>query len=80
MIIEFITDALSGILKTVLSGISILSLPDNYSGLLSMVTGYGSFIIGSDVLTLFSLTVTFWFTIKLTVGIILFVWKLLPFT
>ena len=42
--------------------------------------GIASWIVGADLLYLIGGCIVFWFTVKITVGILLFVWRLLPFT
>lgn len=40
----------------------------------------GSWLIGSDLLFIVGGSIVFWFGVKTTVGIVLFIWRLLPFT
>lgn len=44
------------------------------------VTCFGVWVVGADLMALILSSVFIWFTTKLTLGLILWIWDLLPFT
>jgi hypothetical protein len=79
MIIEFFINMFVAFLDTLISAVSMVTLPIDMISALSTVSAYGSWIVGSDLLLLFATCVFTWTTIKIGVGLVLFVWRLLPF-
>jgi hypothetical protein len=67
-------------LDTLISAVSMVTLPIDMISALSTVSAYGSWIVGSDLLLIFATCVFTWTTIKIGIGLVLFVWRLLPFT
>lgn len=80
MIFEGIMGIFKDLLLGYISGIEFLQLPYDLIQFLGTVTGYGSFIVGSDILFYFYASVSFWLSIKIFVGSFVFLWRLLPFT
>ncbi|HBE85290.1 MAG TPA: hypothetical protein DDW53_07335 [Lachnoclostridium sp.] len=80
MIVEFFINMFVAFLDTLISTVSMVTLPIDMISALSTVSAYGSWIVGSDLLLLFATCVFTWTTIKIGIGLVLFVWRLLPFT
>lgn len=80
MIIEFIVNMLCSFLQGLLSTVKILALPVDAIDMLGTFCAYGAYIVGAEFLLTFASVVFMWMTIKLTVGIGLFIWRLLPLT
>lgn len=80
MIVMFFVSIIQGLIISTLSGLSSVALPFQLVGALGSITGYGAYIVGGDLLLIFASVVAFWLTVKLLIGIILFIWRLLPLT
>ncbi len=80
MIIEFFVTLVTNLLTSALSAAQVLTIPSDIAGALSTFMAYGNYVVGGDLLLLFATSVTTWMTLKLTVGVVLFVWRLLPLT
>lgn len=80
MIIELIVEFLCNLLEVVLIPIQSITLPFNLISTLATITGFGSYIVGADLLIIISGCILFWSGIKIVVSFVLFVWDLLPLT
>lgn len=80
MIIEYFLGLFLHFIELVLSGFEFLKLPGQFVASLATITCYGVWIVGSDVLALFTASVVFWWGLKFALGLLLFVWEHLPFT
>jgi hypothetical protein len=80
MIIESIFNVFTSLICGVISLCGVITLPFDAIKTLQAVTCYGSYVVGSDLLLIFCTTVSFWLAAKVTVGLVLFIWRLLPFT
>ena len=80
MIIEFFINLVTGFITSALSAAQVLTIPSDIAGALSTFMAYGNYVVGGDLLLLFATSVTTWMGLKLTVGVILFFWRLLPLT
>lgn len=81
MLIEIFLSVIVGLLSTAMSGLgSVVSLPVSVIEVLSTIWGYGTFILGSDIFVLCMSSFFFWFFARFTIGLISFVWSLLPLT
>lgn len=80
MILEALITLFCNFLLGLLDLISVLSLPLDAIGVLQTFAVYGSYIVGSDLLMLFASVVFSWTVAKLSVGIGVRIWELLPFT
>jgi len=76
----FFVNLIKGLLIGAISLLSSITLPTQMISALSTITGYGAYVVGGDLLLIVSSAIGFWLTAKLTVGLILFVWRLMPFT
>lgn len=81
MIAEGLITLFVSILRMAIAGIgSTVSIPLDTIATLANVCGYGNYIVGMDVLGVFAGLVVFWTTVKCTIGIVLFIWRLIPLT
>lgn len=80
MIIESIVNFLLLIPNLILDTVSITQLPIVSFSVIGEVLGYFSFYIGNDILLAIFATVTFWVGLKSTLGLMLFIYKLIPLT
>ncbi len=81
MLIEIFLSVIVGLLTTAISGLGgVVSLPVEVIEVLSTIWGYGTFILGSDIFVLCMSSFFFWFFARFTIGLISFVWHLLPLT
>ena len=80
MIIEFFINMFVAFLDTLISAVSMVTLPIDMISAITTVSAYGSWVVGSDLLLIFATCVFTWTTIKIGIGLVLFVWRLLPFT
>ena len=80
MIVEgLLTVALSCVFG-LFSLMEVVKLPVEIMGVLTTILQYGVWVVGADIMALVFATVTGWWTIKLTVGLAVFIWELLPLT
>ena len=80
MILETLISLFSNFIQGLLDMVSIVSLPLDAIEVLHQVCVYGSYIVGSDLLMLFGSLVFTWTTAKLSVGVGIRLWELLPLT
>ena len=80
MIFETLIDYFVSLLSLAIDGFHAVSLPFDLISALGTVVSYGSFVVGADLMLIFCSCVVGWLTLKISVGIIIFVWRLLPFT
>ena len=63
-----------------LNGLKILSLPVDMISALFTIIKYGNYIVGTDLMLIIFGSIMGWLTIRTTVGVVLFIWRLLPLT
>lgn len=80
MIVNSLIDLFLGIVRLAFNGLEIVGLPFQYISTLSTITAYGIWIVGLDVMAIIVTTIVGWWTIKMTVGLVLWIWELLPLT
>lgn len=80
MILEAIISVFCTMMDGLLSGLSLAQIPTQGIQILSTLAGYGSYVVGADLLLCFASVVATWAVIQMVVGIGLFVWRLLPLT
>lgn len=74
MIVSGLAGLFYKILLWALSGMEFVGLPFALINALQTILVYGVWIVGADILALFISTVVGWWTIKFTVGVVLWVW------
>lgn len=81
MVIKLLVSLVVDIMTSLFSGLSdVITLPVDFLKVLSTITGYGSYFVGGDLLLIFFSLILFWMSAKMILGLVVFVWKLLPLT
>lgn len=81
MIVTSLLGFFGGIFTSILTGIgNAVSLPSDLINVLATITGYGAWIVGSDLLLTIFACVTFWTSTKIVIGLFTYIWELLPLT
>lgn len=80
MIIEGVTGLAFWFVGLLFEGLQVVSLPVNLVTVLVEFMRVGAWILGADLLGIAFASVLFWLTFKLTAGLLLFIWRLLPLT
>lgn len=80
MIFEIPINMLCGLIVGVLETMNLVTLPVNAIQALGAFCSYGSHVVGADLLLIFSSCVLAWAVLKGTLGLLLFIWRLLPLT
>jgi hypothetical protein len=80
MIMEFLINIVKNLVLVLLSGFEVITLPTQMISTLATITGYGAYVVGADLLLIIASVIMFWAGVKASMGIILFIWRLLPFT
>ena len=78
MIVESLLDLFMNMILGVLDTITMVPLPIALTDVLVDIFCYGSWVVGADFMTMFMSTVVFWFTARFAIGIIVFLWELIP--
>lgn len=80
MIFEALINILCELIIGAMSAFNMVTLPVNLIQALGAFCSYGAYIVGADLLLIFCSCVFMWMTIKGVLGLILFIWRLLPLT
>ena len=80
MIIEGVTGLAFWLVGLLFEGLQVVSLPINLATVLIDFMKVGAWILGADLLGIVFASVMFWLTFKMTAGLLLFIWRLLPLT
>ena len=80
MILETLINIFCVMLDGLLFGFEYIQIPKQGIEALATVTAYGSYVVGADLLLCFASVVATWMLMKITVGVGLFIWRLLPLT
>lgn len=81
MILEFLINIFVGLVTTALGAVGpTFTLPLDAVIALKTVLAYGNYVVGVDLLLIMASMVVFWALVKLTIGFVLWVWKLFPLT
>lgn len=80
MIVSGLIDLVCSILKGLLSLADKLHIPVDAINVIGQITKYGCWIVGADFMALFFGVVISMYTIKFSIGVIEWVWKMLPLT
>lgn len=78
MIFQVLIDFAVSLISGLICGLSFFSIPLDFVNTLATVCVYGNWLVGADVLLLFAGCVSCWFGIKISAGIVLFVYRLIP--
>lgn len=84
MIGEFLIDVFFGIFERLISVIDFFQIPGetltSSIAFLSQYMKYAHWIVGLDVLALFTGSIVFWWGVHLSIGLAVWVWEKLPLT
>lgn len=80
MIGEALIDLFFGVFRMVFGAVEFVGLPTQTIEALTTILAYGNWIVGVDIMVLFSATVVFWWGFKMSIGLIVWVWERLPLT
>lgn len=79
MIVEALSSMSMNFISALFSGFEIISLPYDVISVLYKFFCYSVWIIGADVLSLIFSSITFWLTFRTGIGLVVWVYKLIPF-
>lgn len=80
MIVETVVDLFFSMLSLAFSGLEIVGLPYQVINTLATISVYGVWIVGADILAIFVSLIVSWWLIKFVVGMVVWLWELLPLT
>lgn len=80
MIGELFIDLFFGIFRILFGAFEIFNLPTQAISALETILVYGNWIVGVDIMALFVGSVVFWWGIHTSIGLVVWLWKLLPLT
>lgn len=80
MIVEALINVVFWIINRIFSGFEMIALPVNIASTLIDFMKVGAWVLGPDLLTLCLTSIVMWLLFKSSVGLIVYVYKLLPLT
>lgn len=80
MIGEVLIDMFFGIFGTLFGALEFVQLPTQLIGTLTTILAYGNWIVGIDIMALFVGSVVLWWGVHLSIGLAVWLWKMLPLT
>lgn len=80
MVVESLVDMFINLMLLVCDTISLVPLPVAMMDVLFDILCYGTWIIGADFMAIFLSVVVGWFVARFTIGVVVFLWELLPLT
>lgn len=80
MIIETILQWSCNLIVGLFSLFEVVNLPSDAISVLYSILCYGVWVVGSDLMLIFISTVMGWITFKATVGLVIWLYKLIPLT
>lgn len=80
MIGEVLIDSFLGTFRLLLGAVEFMSLPVNLIAVLGNILAYGNWIVGLDIMVLFTASVVFWWGVHLSIGLAVWLWRMLPLT
>lgn len=80
MIVESIIDLFFNSLTLAFHGMEIVGLPFQVISVLQTILCYGVWIVGADIMAIFVSLIVGWWVVKFTVGLVIWLWELLPLT
>lgn len=79
MIIESIFNLLFGVVDLLLSGVSVFNLNFGSISLINQILSFFGYVVGSDITLMLFSSVTFWLSVKFSLGVLIYVYRLIPF-
>lgn len=80
MIGELLIDLCFSTFRVLFMGLEVITLPTQLIGTLATIICYGVWIVGADIMGLFVGSVVLWWTVHMSIGLAVWLWKLLPLT
>lgn len=80
MIVQSVVDLFFAVLGNAFGALEVIGLPLQYINTLQTILVYGVWVVGADIMALFVTMVVGWWTVKLAVGLVVWLWELLPLT
>lgn len=80
MILEGLSGVVFWFIGLMFDGFSIVSLPTNAITAVVNIMKYGIWVLGLDLFVIVWSSILFWMIFKLSAGLLLFIWRLLPLT
>ena len=80
MIVQSVVDLFFTVLGNAFGALEFIGLPLQYINTLQTILVYGVWVVGADIMALFVTMVVGWWTVKLAVGLVVWLWELLPLT
>lgn len=80
MIVESLVDVFFRLLSLAFQGFEFIGLPMQAINALQTLLVYGTWVVGADILAIFTGMIVMWWTVKLSVGLFIWLWELLPLT
>lgn len=80
MLGEGLIDLFFGIFRLLFGAIEFVNLPTQTINALTTIMAYGNWVVGIDIIALFVGTVVFWWGVHLSIGLAVWLWKMLPLT
>ena len=80
MIVESVVNLFFRLFLGFFGGLEFVKLPTELINALQSILVYGVWVVGADLFALFVGTIVAWWIIKFTIGLVVFVWELLPLT
>lgn len=79
MIVEGITAFCCFLLENLFVGLDFIMLPFDLINTLTTILQYGVWVVGADILLLFTGSVAIWWGAKLSIGVALWLYEHIPF-
>lgn len=80
MIVETLLQFASVLIQGLFSGLQILTLPYDFLTVLLDILCYGTWVVGVDLMGIILANIVFWLGTRFTIGLVIFIWRLLPLT
>lgn len=80
MIGESLVDLFFGLFRILFGAMEFVNLPTQAISALSTILVYGNWIVGVDIMILFSASVVTWWAVHMSIGVAVWIWDRLPLT
>ena len=80
MIVETLLHFAATTIQNLFSGLQFVTLPLDFLTVLLDIMCYGIWVIGADMAGIVLANIVFWMATRFTIGLVIFIWRLLPLT
>lgn len=80
MVTETLVDFLFQTLNGAFAVLDFVGLPMDFINVLQSILCYGIWVVGADLMAIIVGSIVAWWGAKFIVGLLVFVWELIPFT